>query len=525
MEQIHLKSLLKPQAYPEPTTTVQLLQTHISFILLTDQFVYKIKKAVDFEFLNFTTLDRRRFYCDEEVRLNRRLCPDIYLGVVELRESPSGACFYGDGRIIDYAVKMKRLPDEKMLHRLLDRNDLGEADIRRIARTIGEFHLKAERSDEINRIGGIAGIRRNWEENFQQLVEFVGRTLTKGDLEIIRTWVEQFIINQEELFNRRATQGFIRECDGDIHLENICLAEKVYIFDCIEFNRRFSCSDTAADISFLLMDMEYHYRNDLAKLLLEEYIKVTQDYELPQLVDFYKLYRAVVRGKVTSFLLQDQTILPENKILAGDHARRYFRLARGYILRQKLSTCLIITSGLMGSGKSSLTAEVSMELGLTSASSDAVRKKIAAVPLHENRHEEFGQGIYSSSCTDATYGELLRIADHELAHGRSVMIDASFSKRSYRDNFRNLAMQYGVRFLLVHTFCDEQETEKRLNARTDGSLSISDGRWELFPRQKDQYENILTDEGEVIHINSNQPLTESVDAIMKNLGLLPCGLN
>src|SRR6266567_6185197 len=258
MEQRTLKSLLKPSAYPEPTTSVHLVQTHVSFIFITDAFVYKIKKPVDFGFLNFSTLDRRRFYCNEEVRLNRRLCPDIYLGVVEVRETAGGAMIDGEGTIVDYAVKMKRLPEERMLDRLLQEGKATAADIGRIARTVAEFHLNAEQSEEIDRYGSSECIRRNWDENFQQIAEFCSVTISKRDLRIIRDWVESSLAENHSLFADRVSQGFIRDCDGDIHMENICLADHVWIFDCIEFNNRFRYSDTAADFAFLLVDFDLH---------------------------------------------------------------------------------------------------------------------------------------------------------------------------------------------------------------------------------------------------------------------------
>jgi hypothetical protein len=521
MEQRHLKYLLDPQAYPEPTTKVRMLQTHVSYIFLTDRFAYKIKKPVDFGFLDFTTLERRRFYCEEEVRLNRRLCPDIYLGVVELRETDSDVCFYGEGGIVEYAVKMKRLPEEKMLHRLLARNAVGEADMSRIAATIAGFHQNAAQSDEINKFGSLRAIHDNWEENFQQCSEFVGITLTMDNLKVIRSWVEQFLVANKELFERRVSSGFIRECDGDIHLENICLDDRVYIFDCIEFNKRFSCSDTAADISFLLMDMDYHHRSDLAEWLLAEYVRMSGDTELHLLVDLYKMYRAVVRGKVQSFMLNDPNILPEDKINAAEHARLYFRLARGYILRQELGPCLIIFCGLMGSGKSSIAAALSIELGLETASSDAVRKKIASVPLHAHMNENYGEGIYNYAFTAAVYEELQVLANNALANGRSIIIDASFIRKRDRDCFRKLAAKYRARFLQVHTVCPEQETERRLTCRSAKAMEISDGRWELYGCQRDKFENIEEDEGETVLIDTSRPLNASVDIIITALGLLP----
>ena len=233
MDQRLLKSLLMPDAYPEPTKSVRLLQTHVSFLFITDNYVYKIKKPVDLGFLNFTSIDRRRFYCNEEVRLNRRLCPEIYLGVVEVLESASGATFRGEGKVIDYAVKMKRLPEERMLDRMLAEGKVSASDIRKIARTIAEFHLNAERGRTISRYGSITAIRRNWEENFRQIGEFVNISLAKKDLHMITLWVETFMARNQALFAERVSRGFIRDCDGDIHLENICLTSHVCIFDCI----------------------------------------------------------------------------------------------------------------------------------------------------------------------------------------------------------------------------------------------------------------------------------------------------
>ena len=277
MEKRVLKSLLKPSAFDEPTTTVRLMQTHVSFLFITDHFVYKIKKPVDMGFLNFTTLDRRRFYCNEEVRLNRRLCPDIYLGVLEVRDSPHGANLRGDGTVIDYAVKMKRLPEERMLDRLLDENAVSDGDIRRIARHIAAFHLAAERGGEIDNYGSLQSIRNNWDENFLQVSGFIGLTIERRDLCIIHDWVDRFMAAHEEVFGERVRQGFIRDCDGDIHAENICLADTVCIFDCIEFNSRFRYCDTAADLAFLLMDFDYHGKRELSRILQQEYLERTGD--------------------------------------------------------------------------------------------------------------------------------------------------------------------------------------------------------------------------------------------------------
>lgn len=520
MESWVISSLLKTSAYPEPTHTVQLLQTHVSFLFITDTHVYKVKKPVDFGFLDFTTLDRRRFYCDEEVRLNRRLCPDIYLGVVEVRETVDGATFDGEGKIIDYAVKMKRLPAERMLDRLLREDKVGADDMSRIALTIAAFHQNAERGGEIDHFGSIETIGRNWEENFHQAEEFITISLAKQDLLVIREWVNRFLTDHGELFADRIAGGFIRDCDGDIHPENICLTDKVCIFDCIEFNSRFRYGDTAADIAFLLMELDFHERRYLADIFLEAYTRETGDQGTTRVLDFYKVYRAFVRGKVESFRLLDQQVTTEAKQDARRKAVRYFRLARGYILRQKLFPTLFITCGLMGSGKSTLAREIAFELGVETASSDAARKEIAAIPPKEHRKDDYDTGIYDQSFNEATYAALLTKGEESLRSGRSVVIDATFRRKSDRSLFRALAEQYKVHFVMLRTECPERTIQKRLEARAGNEGEISDGRWELFHRQRDEFESPGEDEGMLIVVDCSHPVMDTVDEVFKGMGLL-----
>ena len=390
MDQRLLSSLLRPEAFPEPTTSVSLQQTHVSWLLFTDTFVYKIKKPVNFGFLNFTTLDRRRFYCHEEVRLNSRLSPDLYEGVIEIRENPDGAVFDATGRVVDYAVKMRRLPAEQMLDRLVEAERVSSGRIRELGHIIAEFHLGASRGSEISRYGEVNAIRKNWTENIEQVAPFVPDCIPEQHLTDISAWAERFMTENEPLFNRRRTEGFIRDCDGDLHLGNICLTDRFHIFDCIEFNERFRYIDTAADLAFLLMDLEFHGRCDLGSLLLETYMAETGDREIPLLLDFYRLYRAFVRGKVTAFRLNDPATPQEERSGARELATAYFRLARGYLLRSKLPPTLFITCGLMGSGKSTIARLLARELGLVWLRSDRTRKELAVIPATPGVTEGFG---------------------------------------------------------------------------------------------------------------------------------------
>lgn len=512
-----IKSLLDPKAYPEATAKVRLVETHVSFIFLTDRFVYKVKKPVNYGFLDFTTLDRRRFYCEEEVRLNRRLCPDIYLGVVELRGSESAASFAGDGKVVDYAVKMKRLPEERMLATLLARGEAGAAEMVAIARVVAEFHGKAARGPQIDACGSSSVLRGNWEENFRQAAPFVGVTLTAAQLAALRFWAERFLEQNGELFRARVAGGFVRECDGDLHSGNICLDDGVCIFDCIEFNDRFRFIDTAADLAFLLMDLEYAGRPDLAAILFREYLAATGDREMEGVLRFYKVHRAFVRGKVKSFRLREAGISPEESAEVREAATRYFRLARGYTLTERLAPPLVLTCGLSGSGKSTLARQLSLELALLLRRSDLVRKELAQLSPETRGEAEYRGGIYSEEMDRATYRALLGQAREALSSGIGMVVDATFRRRDDRESFRALAQEFGAPFFVIETRCPEATIKERLEARRHDKGEVSDARWEHFRQQQSEFEP--PKEGEAITVDSSLPVSAGVDLALRGMGL------
>jgi uncharacterized protein len=517
MDELSIKSLLRPDAYPEPTDSVRLVQTHVSYIFITDNFAYKIKKPVDLGFLNFTSIDRRRFYCNEEVRLNRRLCPDLYLDVVELRESASGLTFCGEGTVVDYAVLMRRLPEERMLDRLLNEGKVTEMDIRNIAAAVAGFHLKADRGGAIDEYGTVSAILRNWDENFQQVGNCVGAPVSERDLSLIRTFVETFISENESVFAERLISGFIRDCDGDIHIENICMTDPPCIFDCIEFNDRFRYSDTAADIAFFLMDLDFHGKNVLSGPFIDEYCNMTGDRGLFQVLDFYMVYRAFVRGKVES-LKQNTPDIPDcEKISAGKKAERYFRLARGYIIRKRMPKTLIITCGLMGSGKSTIASALAFELGLETVSSDAVRKEITNTPPDQHRSDKYGNGIYTPVVDESVYNQLFYRGEKAMKEGRSIIVDATFRRLLDRVRFAKMAGDNGASFYIVHTVCADSIERERLNARDLKPDGLSDGRWELFQPQKDDFEPPGNGEGKVISLDTSLPMADNINMILKSM--------
>lgn len=320
---------MKPEAYDEETGRIELTQTHISFVFLTRNFVYKVKKAVDLGFLDFTTLEKRRFFCEKELELNRRLCGDMYLEVVPINRS-NVFKVKGKGRTVEYAVKMKRMPQEKIMTNLLEENKVDSKLIDEIAKIIAEFHSKAETNRRISEFGSLAILETNWNENFDQTREFVGKTISMKDFKLIRERIDDFMRRNVSFFEKRMAEGRVRDCHGDIHSGNIFVADRIYIFDAIEFNERFRYSDVASDIAFLAMDLDFKERTDLSSFFVDRYVKYSGDQEAAELLPFYKCYRAYVRGKVTSFKLEDPSEGSEEKSAAMTEAKAYFKLASTY---------------------------------------------------------------------------------------------------------------------------------------------------------------------------------------------------
>lgn len=325
-----VEALKKPEAYDEDPGKIELVQTHISFVFLTKKFVYKIKKAVNFGFLDFSTLDKRRIFCEKELALNRRLCPDMYLEVVPINKSKT-IRIKGEGETVEYAVKMVRIPQNRIMTTLLDENKVDKKLVDKIAKTIAGFHAKAETNDRISQFGSLTTIHTNWEENFDQTKEYIGKTLSAEQFKTIREKVENFIDANKSLFEKRIGEGKIRDCHGDIHSGNIFVTDKIYIFDAIEFNERFRYSDVAADMAFLAMDLEFRQRADLSDIFVKKYIEYSKDEELTKLLSFYKCYRAYVRGKVVGFRLNDPNIGAEEKSTALKEAKAYFKLSANYV--------------------------------------------------------------------------------------------------------------------------------------------------------------------------------------------------
>ncbi|MGB2799800.1 MAG: phosphotransferase [Dehalococcoidia bacterium] len=326
-----VQALLTPAAYPHHPEKIEMVQTQMSFIFLTGDYVYKVKKPVDLGYLDYTTLEKRKHFCHQEVILNRRLCPGVYLDVVPIIEDKGNISIEGRGEAIEYAVKMRQLPQERTMDHLLKNNQVTREMVEQVAQRLASFHQEAETNEMIASYGDLNILATNTEENFTQTEKYIGVTISPGKYDVIKSYTEAFLKENTALFRQRMRDDRIRDCHGDLHAAHVCFTNGICIFDCIEFNERFRFSDVANEVAFLAMDLDYHGRTDLSRHFVESYMEASGDQEMMKLLDYYKCYRAYVRGKVESFKLDDPLIPAEEKARGKDIARRYFDLAQSYI--------------------------------------------------------------------------------------------------------------------------------------------------------------------------------------------------
>jgi aminoglycoside phosphotransferase family enzyme len=326
-----IQALLDPGAYPDPAGEVELMQTQMSYVFLAGDYVYKIKKPVNFGFLDYTTLDNRRLYCQKEIELNRRLCPDAYLGVVKVTNDNGHIRMGGKGKTAEYAVKMRHLPHEAMMDVMLAHNRVNTQMISSVAEILVAFHSQAVTGANISAFGGLDTITQNAEENFTQTEKYIGTAIPQNTYQRLRAYTGGFIKANAFLFKRRVAGGRIRDCHGDLHAAHICFCRNgICIYDCIEFNDRFRYCDVASEVAFLAMDLDHYGRKDLSDAFITAYVEKSHDEELRKLLNFYKCYRAYVRGKVACFQYDDPYISAGEKAKILANAKGYFELAESY---------------------------------------------------------------------------------------------------------------------------------------------------------------------------------------------------
>jgi hypothetical protein len=327
------KLLLNPEIYPDHPQAVKFIETHISLLFLTGNHVYKVKKPVDFGFLDFTTLGKRKFFCEQEVKLNRRLSPTIYLGVVTITKEGNRIMLDGKGELVEFAVKMRQIPEEFLMDKLLERKQVTPRMIEAVSEKLVKFYFAAESNDLIQSFAEPGRVKQDTDENFEQTEKYIDATIPGEVYEAVKNRTNEFFRTKGKIFHQRIATDRIRDCHGDLRLEHIFWGDEISIFDCIEFNERFRYTDVAADIAFLAMDLDYHSRQDLSEHLIRTFIGESGDQELVEVLDFYKCYRAYVRGKVESFRLDDPHIPGGEKKEALKRAQKYFDLAYRYAQR------------------------------------------------------------------------------------------------------------------------------------------------------------------------------------------------
>jgi aminoglycoside phosphotransferase family enzyme/predicted kinase len=524
-----LKSgLLRPEAYGAlHPTQVDLVETHISWVFLVGDHVFKVKKPVDLGFVDFRSSEQRRSACEAEVRLNARLAPDVYRGVVPIRRTADGGVsLSGEGPIVDWAVQMARLADEHRADLQLARGALSRESVDAIAARIAEFHAGARCDEGTARFGEPQAIEYNIEENFAQMRGRVDAYVSPEQSEEIARWQTSFVRGHGALFTQRIAAGRVRDGHGDLRLEHVYLPPSTppTIIDCIEFSDRFRFGDVCADIAFLSMDLAAYQRVDLAERLLARYAREAKDFDLYALVDFYESYRAYVRGKIAAIVASDDRLDAATRRRAAHDARRYFLLALASERRSVLMPALVAVGGVIASGKSTIAERVGLALSAPVVDADRTRKAILGVEATHPIPESAWQGAYDPAFTDRVYAEVLRCADVVLASGRPVVVDASFRSRSMRRAAQDLAGRHHVPFRFVECRADPTVCRSRLAARAR-ERGVSDGRLEIFDAFQARFEpvdEIAPDDHLVL--DTARPIEESMTALSERLDTWPPGL-
>jgi uncharacterized protein len=479
-----IQQMLQPGFYPHGVTEpVYLIQTHASFVLLTGDYTYKIKKPVNFGFLDYSTLAKRQHFCTQELLMNQRTAPEIYLEVLPIIQTGDSFQFGSNLPAIssaeitvEYVLKMREFPQNSLLLSLLERGLLTEQIMADLGREVANFHTTVISNSYIRRFGEVSQIRTAIDNNYLISEKYIGGPQTQTQYQETKDYTDAFFANNPELFNRRIANNKIRECHGDLHLRNIALwQDKILLFDCIEFNEQFRFVDVMYDVAFTVMDLESRGRRDLGNAFLNTYIEQTGDWEGLQLLPLYLSRQAYVRAKVTSLMLDDPAISTAQKAEISQTAAHYYKLAWQYTKPRPGK--LTLMSGLSGSGKSTAARYLARRTGAIHIRSDAVRKHLGGIPLNERG----GEDLYSDEMTAQTYGRLLELGIILADRGWDVILDAKFDRQNLRTDAIDRAQSHGLPLQIIYCTAPIEVLRERLQQRRG---DIADATAELLSSQQ-----------------------------------------
>jgi aminoglycoside phosphotransferase family enzyme/predicted kinase len=503
MSHILIQNLQNASLYNHAIEEFKLLETHISWVILTGEYVYKIKKPFDFEFLNFSTLEKRKFYCHEEVRLNQFLAPEIYLDVVSITGSIENPSINGDGPVIEYAIRMREFSQASLFSALLNNHQLTTNHLDQLAQTIAWFHSITPAAEMDSRFGTAEHVHAPVVQNFDQIQPLLSEQDDLKKLALLREWSEKQYLLYKTLLQQRKSEDFIRDCHGDLHLGNIILHEqKPVLFDRIEFNEDFRWTDVMADIAFLAMDLSDKKQTISANQVINAYLSHTGDYEGLAVLPYYQVYRAMVRAKVALFGLQPDTeVHVRNQVM--QQYRNLIALAEKYI--QPATPKLLITHGFAGAGKSTVASELAAQLGGIQIRADLERKRLFDVAATAQNETAVLGGIYTPEATEQVYQQLLMLAETVIQAGYVAIIDATFLKQHQRELFYKLAQKLQISFAILSCQASQEKLIERIETRRFNMQDPSEARVDILQMQKTTAEALTEQEKKfVLEINTEE---------------------
>lgn len=478
--------LLRPTSYPHATGPIGHRETHVSHVFLAGEFAYKLKKPVTFPFLDASTLARRKRFCELELSLNRRLAPTVYLDIVPVINTPRGLRLGGRERVIEWLVKMRRLPEDRMLDQLVAHRRISARDMVRVADRLIPFFQRAARNARIDRVGMPEHVRALVLGNLQECSPFIGHMVSQAESRVLEAAYRQYLALYEPVLRQRVRERRIIDGHGDLRCENICMTDPVNIFDCVEFQPAFRCGDMANDLSFLAMDLEFRDHQDLANAVVARYRQRIVDRTLEVVLPFYKCHRSLVRGKVRAFAWQQHPHVREGR-RARTLSRRHFQLALEYA-RAFAPPRLVVIGGVIGTGKSTLAKALAEALGAAWLRTDEIRLREFA--RYRRSQQGMDEGLYAPRVSVLVYQRLIQRAETLVRQGHSVVCDGTFSHASGRNALRDIARRRGTSFHFIECVVPKAVALRRVAARHAARSDLSEARPEHYDRMKADFEPV-----------------------------------